>query len=95
LAEGSVVKLVRSNKLLHAPVGIGETVMLDTEAGKYFGLNEVGTYLWGLLEQPRSMPEMNAAVCAEFDVDATACEADVSAFLRSLMESGLVDEIQS
>ena len=69
--------------------------MLDTEAGRYFALNDVGTYLWELLEQPRSMPELRMAVCAEFDVDAAACEADVSAFLRSLMDSGLVDEIRS
>jgi hypothetical protein len=95
LADGSVVKLVRTNELLHAPVGINETVMLDTEAGKYFGLNEVGTYLWGLLEQPRSIPELYAAVCAEFDVAAAACEADVSTFLRSLMDSGLVNEIRA
>lgn len=95
MAEVSAVKLLRNDKLFYAPVGTDESVMLDSEAGQYFGLNAVGTYIWELLEQPRSVPELREAVCAEFDVDGATCEADISEFLHSLIANGIVQENQA
>ncbi|MDE3197312.1 MAG: PqqD family protein, partial [Acidobacteriota bacterium] len=42
--------LCRNDKILHAPVGAEETVMLSVEAGEYYGLNAVGRRIWELLE---------------------------------------------
>jgi hypothetical protein len=30
----------------------GETVMMSIEAGEYFGLNDVGTFLWEFMAEP-------------------------------------------
>jgi hypothetical protein len=95
MVEMPCVKLVRNDKLFYAPVGADESVMLDSEAGQYFGLNAVGTYIWEQLEQPRTVPELREAVCGEFDVDLATCEADLSEFLRSLIANGMVQEIQA
>ena len=69
--------------------------MLDTEAGQYFGLNAVGAYIWELLEQPRSGQELRTAVCTEFDVDGATCDPDISRFLRSLIDNGIIQETQA
>ena len=92
MGEAPGVRLVRNDALFHAQIGADTTVMLDTEAGQYFGLNAVGTYIWEMLERPRSVPELCAAVCAEFDVDAATCDADVPAFLRRLIDNGILRE---
>jgi len=36
----------------------GETVILHRDVGKYYGLNEVGTFVWELLQEPRSIEEL-------------------------------------
>ncbi|HVX56205.1 MAG TPA: PqqD family protein [Pseudolabrys sp.] len=95
MAEVPGVKLIRNERLFHAPVGTDESVMLDSEGGRYFGLNAVGTYIWGLLEQPHSASELQAAVCAEFEVDPATCETDLSAFLDSMIANGIVHEAQA
>lgn len=68
----------------------GEAVLLDLTTGVYYGLDPVGTHVWRLLQQPRSLRELRDLVIEEFDVDAERCEADLTAFLASLSEHGLL-----
>jgi hypothetical protein len=65
-------------------------VMMSLDLGKYFGLNEVGSRIWELLEQPRSMADLCAVLQQEFDVDPDACHAEVSEFLAALAQEGLI-----
>ncbi len=65
-------------------------VMMSLDLGKYFGLNEVGSRIWELLEQPRSMADLCAQLQHEFDVDAAACHEEVSQFLAALAKEGLI-----
>jgi hypothetical protein len=85
--------LHRDPTILHAPVGTEETVMLSVEAGKYYGLNAVGSYVWERLQTPATLAELRAAVCAAFDVDARTCEADLLAFAGDLLAAGIVHAI--
>lgn len=68
----------------------GETVILQQEAGEYYGLNEVATFIWELLEEPRTVDEICEAVTAEYDVTYERCEADVTMMLTELAEKELV-----
>jgi len=65
-------------------------VMMSLDLGKYFGLNEVGSRIWELLEQPRSMADLCAVLQQEFDVDPNACHEEVSEFLVTLAKEGLI-----
>lgn len=69
----------------------GEAVVLETESGTYFGLNEVATFCWEELDEPRTLEALCDAVVEEFDVDRETCEADVEALVEDLAERGLVD----
>lgn len=68
----------------------GEAVLLDLNSGVYYGLDPVGTRVWRLLQQPRSLAELRDLVVDEFDVAPERCEADLAAFLSSLNAHGLL-----
>ena len=82
--------LHRNSEIIHAPVGTDDLVMLSVEAGRYYSLNAVGRRLWELLEQPRTISDLRAAINAEFDVDKETCEADIIKFVGEMIDNGLV-----
>jgi len=53
-------------------------------------LEESGNFLWGQLSRERTVSELVAALCEEFDVDPAVAEPDVREFLARLEEKGLV-----
>ena len=67
----------------------GESVLLDLKSGLYFGLNGVGTRVWNLVAQGRSLRDVNAALAGEFDAPFTTIEAEVLRFAAELCQHGL------
>jgi hypothetical protein len=72
----------------------GEAVILDTSAGEYYGLNEVGARIWTLLQEPMAFAELVDALVEEYAVDREQCEAEVRGLLGQMVEKNLL-EIQS
>lgn len=68
----------------------GETVLLDLDGESYFGLNEVGTRIWQLLQSEHSVVGIVDTLSGEYDVSQEQLESDVSDLLGKLTESGLV-----
>jgi hypothetical protein len=68
----------------------GEVVMLSERAGAYFGLNSVGSEIWQQVAQPRRVSEICAALSEIYDIDESALEQRVIAFLEELLARGLV-----
>ena len=69
----------------------GESVVLSLKSGVYYGLNEVGTFIWNLIEQPTTIKKIREAVLAEYDVDADICDRDVKAILKALLDAELIE----
>jgi hypothetical protein len=65
-------------------------VMMSVEQGKYYGLEGVGGRIWKLLEEPRTVSELCAALQQEFDVDAEVCRADVVEFVTEMARERLL-----
>lgn len=82
-------RLIRADGMIEAEAG-GETVMMDVELGKYFGLNAVASYIWSLIDQPQTIAELREAVCREFAVSPDQCEQDLIAFVRTMINRGLI-----
>ena len=40
----------------------GEKAMLNIEQGKYYGLDRIGSRIWELIERPRTVQEVIAAI---------------------------------
>ena len=68
----------------------GETVLLDLEGEYYFGLNEVGTRIWQLLQCESSVSEALDTLSGEYDVNREQLESDVGELLHKLTEAGLL-----
>lgn len=69
----------------------GETIMLNTRSGKYYGLNEVAAMVWDLAQQPKTLREIREAVQAHFDVTAERCDSDLKVWLRDMVDEGLIE----
>jgi hypothetical protein len=69
----------------------GEAVLLATESGKYFGLNEVGTRMWTLLHRHGDIEAVCHALLAEYEVPEERLREDVSRFVGALADRGLVE----
>jgi hypothetical protein len=69
----------------------GEAVVLETESGVYFGLNEVATYIWERLDEPRSVAALREAILSEYDVTPERCARDLQRILTEFSDRGLVE----
>jgi len=68
----------------------GEAVLLNLKTGVYFGLDPVGTRVWHLIGEGRSVGEIVDALVAEYDVSAPRCAADLADLLVALRDGDLV-----
>ena len=69
-----------------------ETVLLDLASGHYFGVDGVGKLIWESVSDGKTLAETVDAIVAEFDVEKSQAEADVSAFASQLVERGLLSQ---
>ena len=75
--------------VLAAVVG-DEIVLLDSEQGKYFGLNDIGSDVWNRLAAPTRGGDLFAALTAAYSGDAAVIESDILDLLGRLVDAGLV-----
>ena len=55
----------------------GESVILQIETGQYFGLNEVATRIWQIIQEPVCVESMLGILESEYDVERTMLLTDV------------------
>jgi len=68
----------------------GEAAILNLKAGVYYGLNTVGASIWKLLQEPRSVKEIQDAILEEYEVDPDQCARDVLELLQELSTHELI-----
>lgn len=66
-------------------------VILVMKSGVYYGLDAVGTRIWSLIQEPRSVTQILSTLCQEYDVDEERCELDIRALLQNMSELGLIE----
>jgi hypothetical protein len=69
----------------------GETAILNLTKAVYYSLDPVGTRIWTLLQQPRTVNEICDTLVHEYEVTPDRCERDVLALLQQLVAEGLVE----
>ena len=69
----------------------GESVILDLKSGIYFGLNQVGTRVWELVQQPIAVQTVQQTIFNEYAVEAERCEQDIQTLLEKLLDAGLLE----
>ena len=68
----------------------GQVVLLTLARGRYFRLDEVGSRMWELLDECHEVGVALQRLQAEFEVDAATLRDDLAAFIRTLVDAGLL-----
>lgn len=68
----------------------GKVVLLSIENGEYYNMNEVGSRIWQLLEQPMTVTTLVERLVAEYEVEHATCVAEVGVFLAKLQQDKLL-----
>lgn len=68
----------------------GEVVMLSLKNGEYYGLDEVGTRIWELLEEPIQYDDLINKLIQEYNISRKVCEEDTKSYLERLNNKQLV-----
>lgn len=70
----------------------GEAVLLSLDEGCYYGLDELGTRIWKLIQQDLDSDQVVAAIVEEYEVEPEQARSDLDAFLSDLEQSGLIQQ---
>ncbi|MCP5122911.1 MAG: PqqD family protein [Pseudomonadales bacterium] len=68
----------------------GETVLLDLESENYFGLDEVGTRIWQLIQQTNDLQAIYQTLLTEYDVAEDRLQQDLGNLLGEISGLGLI-----
>lgn len=68
----------------------GEAVLLETVTGRYYGLDEVGTRMWSLLQLHGDSEAAYRVLCAEYDVPEARLREDLAQLIAALAARGLL-----
>ena len=69
----------------------GSTVLLNTDTGRYFTLDEIGGRAWTVLTAAASIQDAHDQLLAEFAVGPDQLMHDLEALVATLSEQGLVE----
>ncbi len=86
IKEGFLLRTVAGSNIV-VPIGAG-----SIDFSGVITLNEVGAFLWKLLEEPTNKEAMLEKLTAEYDVDTETASKDIDAFLAKLREASLLDD---
>ena len=68
-----------------------ESVLLNLDSERYFGLDAVGTDMWAALTASASIGEAYDSLLAEYDIAPGVLRQDMEALIGRLVESGLLE----
>ena len=68
----------------------GESVLLNLDSERYFGLDETGTHMWSVLSTCKSIEAAYQKLMHEYDVDGELLRRDLSELVEKLLDQGLV-----
>jgi hypothetical protein len=67
----------------------GEAVLLNLKTGTYFGLNPIGTRIWQLIVEQRSLARVLDSLASEYDASRDVLAADLLQLAGQLCANGL------
>ena len=82
--------VVAASEQVSCPLG-EESAILNLKNSMYYGMNPVGTRIWTLLKEPRSVEQLRDTLLNEYQVDAALCERDLLDLLGKMKSEGLIE----
>lgn len=69
----------------------GEVVILNLSSGVYYGLNEVGTRIWDLIQTPQRFEDIYRILINEYEVSPDTCRQELLTLLLGLKKACLIE----
>lgn len=82
-----------TRQLSSADVG-GESVVLNLQNGRYFGLNPVAATVLDWLAEPLSLDQLAARLTAKYAVDDARARHDLTQLLAGLRQRQLIETVE-
>ncbi len=86
---GAKTTLRRTERAVHGDLP-EESVLLDVDSGVAVRLNATGAWIWGQLEEPRSVADLAGGLAARFEIAESRALDDVIAFAREMIRRELL-----
>ena len=67
-----------------------EVIMLHIDEGMYYGLDDIGSHIWTLLEEPLTVRALCERLQERYAITVEQCLEDLLPFLNELHQIGLV-----
>jgi len=80
----------RNTDLIHANID-NETMLMSLSNGEYYGMNDIGSKIWELLENSMSVAELISELTNIYELTAKQCEQDIQPFLTSLHDKDIIE----
>jgi len=68
----------------------GQVVLLESTAGRYYALDEVGSRIWQVLLECPILVEIEARLLAIFDVDEATLRRDLAELIDQMAQADLL-----
>ncbi len=68
----------------------GESVILNVNTGRYFGLDPVGSRMWDHLTGAGTIEDAVQALLAEYEVEEAKLRSELAALIGELTDNGLI-----
>lgn len=79
----------RATEALYSEVG-SDVVAIHVGRGQCFGMEKVAADVWRLLDEPRNLDTICAALVDRYEIDPAECHAEIGQYLNQLCQEGLV-----
>lgn len=80
----------RQNEKIHFTTIDNEMGFMNVDKGQYYATNEVGTTIWNLLTEPKSIDEIVDVLLLEYDIQEKQCKTEVEEFILSMLKQELI-----
>lgn len=84
--------LQRNTKILWRELD-GEAVLLNSKAGCSYNLNQVGTFIWKMLDGSHTPEHIASAICEMYEVEYDQALSDVKVIIAELSANELLSEV--
>lgn len=86
--------LQRNTKILWRELD-GEAVLLSPQAGCSYNLNQIGTFIWKMLDGDHTPEQIATAICESYEVEYDQALNDVESIIAELNQHELLNECLS
>jgi hypothetical protein len=80
---------INKSKVVHRIIG-GEAVMLNLDNGYYYSLDEIGTKIWKVIDDGKSIESLIEVLLGEYEVTETQLRRDIRHLIGSLEDAQLI-----